>query len=340
MKKRPLTYKKAGVDIEKAEKLIKEIKKIAKTTSNFKMPLAYGGFGAAFDFYKLKIKEPVLVSSSDGVGTKLKVAFLANKHDTIGIDLVAMNVNDILTSGARPLFFLDYIATSKINNRILTSVVKGISRGCQEAGCSLIGGETAELPDFYKKGEYDLAGFCVGVIEKKKILKPSDIKEKDLVIGLASSGLHSNGFSLVRKVFSLREQRNMARELLKPTKIYVKPVLSLLNKVNTKTKKAIKAMAHVTGGAFYEKVSKTLTKDKDIVIYKHSWPIPKIFNLIKEKGHLDVKEIFRVFNMGVGFVLIIDREKSDFIIRHFKNYKIKSWVIGEVTKGKGQVIIT
>lgn len=339
MKRKPLTYKEAGVNIAGAEKFVKKIKKFTRTTKTSEFKSEIGGFGAVFDFFKLKIKEPVLISSTDGVGTKLKIAFLVNKHHTVGVDLVAMNVNDILTTGAMPLFFLDYISTSKINIRVLTDIVRGISRGCREAGCSLIGGELAEMPGFYKPGEYDLAGFCTGVVEKKKILTKEDIKEGDVVIGLASNGLHSNGFSLVRKVFTAGEQKSLARELLRPTRIYVKPVISLLRKVNSKSQKAIKAMAHVTGGAFYQKVSKVLPKGKNINIYKSTWPVPGIFKLIEKKGHIKEKEMFSTFNMGIGFVLIAADKDASKIIRYLTALGVKSWVMGEVVKGKQRVII-
>jgi phosphoribosylformylglycinamidine cyclo-ligase len=346
MKSKSLTYKQAGVDIAKAERFVRQItrlaakrEKFAKTTKSPQDEAEANGFGSNFDFFKLNFKRPVLVSSTDGVGTKLKIAFLVNKHDTIGVDLVAMNVNDILTTGARPLFFLDYLATSKINNKILNEVIKGIIRGCQMANCSLIGGELAELPGFYKKGEYDLAGFCVGVVEKDKMLNPKYVKEGDVIVGIVSSGLHSNGFSLVRKVFTKSEQRKMAPELLKPTRIYIKPIISLLNKVNSKSRRAIKAMAHVTGGAFYQKIPKVLPKGKAIHIYKNTWSIPKIFKLIQEKGQIEEKEMFGTFNMGIGFVLVVDRKKTKKIMEHLIRFNLKSWVIGEVIKGDRKITI-
>ena len=340
MRTKPLTYKQAGVDIAGAEKFVKKIKKFTRATITPKSKSEIGGFGAIFDFSGLKVKEPLLISSTDGVGTKLKIAFLTNRHDTVGIDLVAMNVNDILTTGATPLFFLDYISTSKIKVKVLTDIIKGISRGCRDAGCSLIGGELAEMPGFYKRGEYDLAGFCTGVVEKKKMLAGENVSQGDVVIGLASSGLHSNGFSLVREVFSPKEQRNLAGELLKPTSIYVKPVISLLKKVNSRSQKAIKAMAHVTGGAFYQKVSKILPQGRAINIYKDTWPVPGIFRLIEKKGHIKEKEMFGTFNMGIGFVLIAAAKDASKIIRYLAIQKVKSWVIGEVVKGKREIRIS
>lgn len=339
MKGKGLTYKKSGVDIIAAENLVKDIKKIAKATKILGADGEFGSFGAAFDFSKIKIKKPILISSTDGVGTKLKIAFLAGRHDTVGIDLVAMNVNDVLTCGARPLFFLDYIATGKIEKQVLRDVVKGIARGCVLSGCSLIGGETAEMPAFYKEGEYDLAGFCVGVVEKDKILSPQDVRQNDVIIGIASSGLHSNGFSLVRKVLSHDEQKKMAHLLLEPTRIYAKSVIGLLEKANTASHRTIKAMAHVTGGAFYQKVVKLLPEGLAICINKNSWCVPGIFKLIQKRGNVDGNEMFGTFNMGIGFVLATGRKKADEIIRYLAKFKLKSWVIGEVVKGNREVVV-
>ncbi|MFH1856182.1 MAG: phosphoribosylformylglycinamidine cyclo-ligase [Candidatus Omnitrophota bacterium] len=333
MKIKNLTYKKAGVDIVEAEKLVGKIKKITGA-AKVSVKSDIGKFAGAFDFFKLKIKKPVLVSSTDGVGTKLKIAFLAGKHDTVGIDMVAMNVNDILTVGAKPLFFLDYIATGKIESAVLSDVIKGIVKGCELADCALIGGETAEMPGFYKIGEYDLAGFCVGAAEKDKMLSADDTEAGDVLIGIASSGLHSNGFSLVRKVFTTAEQKKMASELLVPTRIYVKPVLGLLEKFNRRSK-VIKAAAHVTGGAFYQKVLKIVSEGKAVNIYKNTWVVPEIFRLIQSKANIAEKEMFTTFNMGIGFVLAVKRTKANEIIKHLARLKLKSWVIGEVVKGVG-----
>jgi len=314
-----VTYKTSGVDIKKADLFVKSIKKLTRTTQTEK-------FGSLFSFDKKGYRKPVLVSSADGVGTKLMIANQANKHDTVGIDLVAMNVNDILCVGAKPLFFLDYIACGKLRPMVLHKVVKGIVAGCRQAGCALIGGETAEMPGIYKKNDYDLAGFAVGVVEKSRIIDGSKIKAGDRLIGLASSGLHSNGFSLVRKVLSSAEQKKMAQELLKPTRIYVKPVLSLLKKVR------VKGIAHVTGGAFLEKVPKVVPKGLRLHIYKGTWPIPGIFKLIQKKGNIDDREMFKTFNMGIGMVLYVNPKDVSTVKAILTRCKVKSWVIGEVVK--------
>lgn len=321
-----MTYKKAGVDIDSGNSFVKAIKPFTK---------GIGGFGALYKLEGRKYREPYLVSSTDGVGTKLKVAFLCGKHDTVGIDLVGMSVNDVICSGAEPLFFLDYIATGRIKKEVLTEVVKGIAAGCREAGCSLIGGETAEMPGFYKEGEYDIAGFCVGAVDKKNIIDGSRIKAGDLIIGLESNGLHSNGFSLVRKVFSERELKGMAKEVLKPTRIYVKPVLSLLSA----KRKAIKGIAHITGGAFYDKIGRILPDNIDAFIYKGAWPIPEIFRLIQNKGNITDKEMYRAFNMGIGMALIVERGLAKDIIAWLSRMKMKSPVIGEIVRGNKEVEI-
>jgi len=321
-----ITYKKAGVNIAEADKFVNAIKPFTR---------GIGGFGGLYPLAAHKYKEPYLVSSTDGVGTKLKIAFLSGKHDTVGIDLVGMNVNDILCSGARPLFFLDYIATGKVRKKVLVDVVKGIADGCRQAGCSLVGGETAEMPGFYKADEYDLAGFCVGIVDKKKMIDGSGIKPGDKILGLESNGLHSNGFSLVRNVFSRTELKKRSGELLRPTRIYVKPVLSLLD---TERRGTIKGVAHITGGAFYDKISRILRK-VDARIYRGSWAIPPIFRLIQKKGNVADKEMFHTFNMGVGMVLIVKENRARSIISKLAGFKVRSWVIGEAVKGRGKVEI-
>ncbi|MEW6171215.1 MAG: phosphoribosylformylglycinamidine cyclo-ligase [Candidatus Omnitrophota bacterium] len=325
-----MTYKKAGVNIKEADKFVQAIKPLTR---------GIGGFGGMFKFDTKNYREPYLVSSTDGVGTKLKIAFLANKHDSVGIDLVGMNVNDILCSGAKPLFFLDYIATSKLEKKVLIDVIKGISEGCREADCVLVGGETAEMPNFYKKGEYDLAGFCVGVVERAKIIDGSKIKIGDKVIGIASNGLHSNGYSLVRKVFKENELKKMSGELLKPTCIYVKPILSLLRTTNNERRTTIKGIAHITGGAFYDKIARILPKNLNIRINKNSWDIPKIFKLIQNKGNIAEKEIFHVLNMGIGMVLVVKPGFENKIIQELSKFNLRSWVIGEVVRGKKEIEI-
>lgn len=332
MKKKSLTYKQAGVDIKKADALIRDIKQMVKSTDRSEVLKGIGSFGGLFQLGK-KYNNPILVSSSDGVGTKLKIATLVNKHDTVGIDLVAMNVNDILCCGAEPLFFLDYLGCSKLTRGVFKAIVRGVTNGCKQAGCALIGGETAEMPGMYRRGEYDLAGFCVGAVERNKIIDSSKIKPGDVVVGLASNGLHSNGFSLVRKVFSKREIIRYKKELLKPTRIYVKPVLSLLGN------SVIKGIAHVTGGAFYNKIRRVVPKNLSIEIYKGSWAIPQIFKLIQNKGNIKDKEMFTTFNMGIGLVLVTDKNTAKKAISKLSKLGVESWVIGKVIKGKREVTI-
>ncbi len=327
------TYKSSGVDIDKAEAFVRSIKGLIATTKNKAVLNRHKAFGSLFALDSKKYKNPVLVSSTDGVGTKLLIAKLVNKHDTVGIDLVAMNVNDILCAGARPLFFLDYIACGKVDLKILNNVVKGIAQGCRQAGCSLIGGETAEMPGMYKPDEYDLAGFAVGVVEKDKIIDGSSIQVGDRVIGLASNGLHSNGFSLVRKVYSLNEQKKLAKELLKPTRIYVQEVLAVIERFN------VKGIAHITGGAFYKKLTKILPQGKCFVIDRNSWPIPNIFQKIQKKGKIDDSEMFRTFNMGIGMALVVN--KADVLaVRSLLTHKdIRSFEIGRVVQHSKQKVI-
>ncbi|MDP3786516.1 MAG: phosphoribosylformylglycinamidine cyclo-ligase [Candidatus Omnitrophota bacterium] len=328
-----MTYKKAGVDIHKANVFVGTIKRYTKLTVRPGASGRIGGFGGTFDLKAAGYKDPVLVSSTDGVGTKLKIAFIVNKHDTVGIDMVAMNVNDVLTTGAEPLFFLDYIATGKIEKKVLVDVVKGIAEGCRQAGCALVGGETAEMPAFYKKGEYDLAGFCVGAVERGQIIDSTDMKIGDIVVGLESSGLHANGYSLVRKIFSRAELKALAKELLKPTRIYVKPILELKKKIR------IKGIAHITGGAFLEKIPRIVPKDKKLVIVKGSWTIPEIFMRIQAKGKIAETEMFRTFNMGLGMVIVIRPEDFRVAKKVFDGYRIKSWVVGSIEKGRRGVKI-
>lgn len=338
MQKETITYKKAGVDIKRADHFIRQIKGLIKSTKRQGCLGEIGSFGSFFKLSK-KYRNPVLVSSCDGVGTKLKIAILAGIHDTVGIDLVAMNVDDCVCYGAEPLFFLDYIATGKLDEKRLAELVKGIVRGCRSAGCALIGGETAEMPDFYRKGEYDLSGFCVAVVEKDNIIDGSRIKLHDKVIGLASSGLHSNGFSLVRKIYSQKELKRRAREFLIPTRIYTKLILSLLKNTKYRIRNSIKGIAHITGGAFTGKVPRIIPEGLAAQIYKNSWPIPEIFYEIKQRAGLKPREMFSTFNMGIGMVLIVSPEDSRMIIRFFEQkFKLQSWLIGEIVKGKREVI--
>ncbi|MDR1952794.1 MAG: phosphoribosylformylglycinamidine cyclo-ligase [Elusimicrobiota bacterium] len=315
-----MTYKKSGVNIDAGNELVKKIKK------NFPH---IGGFGGLFPLYKTQYN---LVGSTDGVGTKLKLAFLLNKHDTIGIDLVAMNVNDLICVGAKPLFFLDYFACSKLNVAKAQEIIKGISKGCALANSPLIGGETAEMPGFYKNGEYDLAGFSVGIVEKGKEISGKNINAGDVLIGINSSGPHSNGYSLIRKVFSQKEIKKYWKELLEPTRIYVNEILSAIKKFNQK-KENITGIAHITGGGFYDKIGRIIPKNLCAVIDTKSWEVPKIFNLIKEKGNVPQKEIYRTLNMGIGMVLIVRPQ----IARQAQNFIKGSKIIGSIVKGKNTV---
>jgi len=333
------TYKKAGVDIKKASLFKQKIKSVVRSSFGKEVLTDIGGFGSFFRFPKEEYKEPVLVSSSDGVGTKLKIAVLANKHDTIGIDAVAMNVNDILCVGAKPLFFLDYIASGKLEPGVLVDVVRGINQGCLQAGCALIGGETAEMPGMYQKGDYDVAGFCVGAVERRAVIDGTEIKVGDTVIGLESNGIHSNGYSLVRRVLSKNELRCLSAELLKPTRIYVKPVLSLLRGTRYAVRRTIKGISHITGGAFYDKIARILPNNVNVRIDKSSWQVPQIFRLIQNKGNIEDKEMYHTFNMGCGMVLIVAPHCAKEIISKLADFKLKSWVVGEVIKGKQEVEI-
>lgn len=332
---RKITYKDSGVDIKSASIFKSKIKTLVRKSFRKEVLTDIGGFGSFFKLEKSQYKNPVLVSSSDGVGTKLVIAKLANKHDTVGIDAVAMNVNDILCTGAEPLFFLDYVAFSKVKEDVLVDVVSGINKGCIESGCSLIGGETAQMPGMYKEGEYDIAGFCVGVVEKDKIINGDKIQAGDELIGIASSGLHSNGYSLVRKVLGPAELKRMSAELLKPTRIYVKPVLKILQQSG----QSVHGISHITGGAFYDKISRILPKNIDACIDKNSWSVPEIFRLIQNKGNVEDREMYHTLNMGIGMVLIVEKKASPMIIKKLAELKLKSWIIGQAVKGTGEVKI-
>ncbi|MDR1087093.1 MAG: phosphoribosylformylglycinamidine cyclo-ligase [Endomicrobium sp.] len=318
-----ITYKGAGVNIDAGNDLVKRLKK--------KLP-KIGDFGGLFPINGTKYN---LVSSTDGVGTKLKLAFLVNKHDTVGIDLVAMNVNDLICVGAKPLFFLDYFACGKLNVGQAQQVIKGIAKGCELSGSSLIGGETAEMPGFYKDGEYDLAGFSVGIIEKGKEITGKKINPGDVIIGLPSSGPHSNGYSLIRKVFSDEELKKYSKQLLAPTKIYVKEVLAALAKFNSKSQNIV-GIAHITGGSFYDKIARILPENIRVVIEKKSWKVSEIFKLVQERGSVPEKDIYRTLNMGIGMILIVRPDVALQVKKFFKGAK----AIGYVKKGdKGVEII-
>ena len=328
-----ITYKKSGVDIKSASIFKSRIKPLVRSSFRKEVLADIGGFGSFFKLDKNKYRDPVLVSSSDGVGTKLVIAKLANKHNTVGIDAVAMNVNDILCTGAESLFFLDYIAFTKVKEDVLVDVVKGINDGCRQAGCSLIGVETAQMPGMYKEGEYDIAGFCVGVVEKEKIINGDKIKVGDKLIGIASSGLHSNGYSLVRKVLSTVELKRMSKELLKPTRIYVKPILEILSEFS----QSVHGISHITGGAFYDKISRILPKNIDARIDKDSWRVPEIFRLIQSKGNIEDQEMYHTLNMGIGLVLVVEAQAALAIIKKLTGLKLQSWVIGQAVKGSKKV---
>lgn len=328
-----VTYKSAGVDIDKANRLVKDYKRFAAFTKTKGVISDVGSFGALFRPDFRKFKDPILVSSTDGVGTKLKIAFLSDKHDTVGIDLVAMSANDILCSGAEGLFFLDYISTGKISTRILKDVVKGIASGCREAGYALVGGETAEMPGLYNEGEYDLAGFGVGIVDRADVIDGNKTRPGDIVLGLESSGLHSNGYSFVRKVFNEKELKAYSGELLMPTRLYAKPVLALKKKIK------IKGIANITGGAFYDKIPRIIPHGMSIEIYKNSWQVPRIFKLIQKKGNVAEKEMYRALNMGIGMVLVLAKQDVDKAVNILSGRGLKSYIIGKVLKGNREVAI-
>jgi len=328
-----VTYKAAGVDIDKANALVKDYKRFAKSTAIKGVISDIGSFGGLFRPDIKRFKDPILVSSTDGVGTKLKLAFLANKHDTVGIDLVAMSANDILCSGAEGLFFLDYISTGSIKSRVLRDIVGGIARACVEAGYALIGGETAEMPGMYKDGEYDLAGFGVGIVDRSKIIDGRSISLGDAIVGLESSGPHSNGYSLIRKILTEKELKRHSKELLAPTRLYAKGVLALKKRIN------IKGIANITGGAFYDKVPRIIPKGLAIEIDKYSWPVKPIFSLIQKRGNVDDREIYRTLNMGIGMVLAVSRRDAKRAVRILSDNGLKSYIIGQVVRGNREVTI-
>ncbi|MFQ5952024.1 MAG: phosphoribosylformylglycinamidine cyclo-ligase [Candidatus Omnitrophota bacterium] len=332
--KKTTTYKQSGVDIEKANRLVRDVKKLIGTTRTKGSIGSIGGFGGVFDLISSGAKGSLLVASTDGVGTKLKIAQSTGKHNTVGVDLVAMCVNDILCSGARPLFFLDYFATGKLDGKVWKEVIKGMVKGCKEAECALLGGETAEMPGMYAKGEYDLAGFSVGAVDRKRAIDGSKIKKGDVILGLASSGLHSNGYSLVRKIFSAGEIKKNRELFLRPTRIYARPVLGVAKKV------PVKGIANITGGGFYDNISRILPGNVKAVIRRGSWKSPRIFKLITDKADIKKEELYRTFNMGVGMALVLskkDASKAQALLS--KKFKLRSWIIGDVVKGRRGVEI-
>ena len=327
-----MDYKDSGVDIHAGYKAVELMKSHIARTVTKGVCSDVGGFGGLFELELTGIKKPVLVSGTDGVGTKLKLAFSLDKHDTIGIDCVAMCVNDIICSGAKPLFFLDYIACGKNVPEKIEQIVKGVCDGCVQAGAALIGGETAEMPGFYPIDEYDLAGYCTGVVDKDAIIDNSKIECGDIIIGLASSGVHSNGFSLVRKVFDIDKDKTLARELLVPTKIYVKPVLALLKEVN------IKGISHITGGGFYENIPRMLPDGICAEIEKSSIKILPIFEKLAKDGNIDEYNMFNTFNMGIGMAIVVDKNDVDKALSILRAYGEDAYIIG-TTASKSQKII-
>ena len=327
-----LTYKDAGVDTKEGERAVKLMKDHVKATFDENVLADLGGFGGLYKAPVEGMKEPVLVSGTDGVGTKLKIAFDLDKHDTVGIDLVAMCVNDVLCQGAKPLFFLDYIATGKVTAEKISDIVSGVAEGCRQAGCALIGGETAEMPGFYGEDEYDMAGFAVGIADKEDIITGADIKEGDVIIGLPSTGIHSNGYSLVRKVFEDSMDDELAGVLLTPTKIYAKECAAVKGlKVN--------GIVHITGGGFYENVPRVLPEGTAASIDMGTWPILPIFMRLQLMGGIESKEMFSTFNMGVGMMMFVDAADADEAVRRIEETGEKAYVIGRVTSSDGRDVI-
>ncbi len=332
MSNKPLTYKDAGVDIDAGNALVERIKPLVRQTRRPEVLAGIGGFGGLFALPPGKYEEPVLVSGTDGVGTKLVLARQIGKHDTIGIDLVAMCVNDILVQGAEPLFFLDYFACGVLDNDVVADVVKGIADGCLQAGAALIGGETAEMPDMYPPDEYDLAGFTVGAVERRKMIDGSDIANGDVIIGLASSGPHSNGFSLIRKVLDRQPDARIGTTLavellLEPTKIYVKPILALLEKVE------VKGLAHITGGGITENVPRVLPEGLDAMIETSTWEQGPVFDFLQEQGQIATDEMRRTFNCGVGMVIVVNERVADEAIELLNRHGENAWRIGHIVPG-------
>ncbi|WP_041235704.1 phosphoribosylformylglycinamidine cyclo-ligase [Dactylococcopsis salina] len=338
-----MDYQQAGVNIEAGRSFVEQIGSFVQKTHRKEVLGGLGGFGGYFQL-PTGYTEPILISATDGVGTKLKIAHSLNHHNTVGVDLVAMCVNDILTCGAEPLFFLDYIATGKLQPQQLTAVVEGISVGCVASGCALLGGETAEMPGFYQGGEYDLAGFCVGIVEKRKLLDGSRVKVGDRAIGLASAGLHSNGFSLVRQIiaeqginwldrFPELGEESLGEIALTPTQIYVKPVLEAI-----RVGYDIHAMAHITGGGLPENLPRCLGSDQSVQINGENWSMPPIFSWLAQKGNLTSETLYNTFNMGIGYVLIVPPTLRDDLVGFFNEQGITAYDIGEVVPGTGEVI--
>ncbi len=337
------SYKAAGVDVTAGYKAVDLMKKHVARTNTAGVVSGLGGFGGLFQPDLTGMKEPVLVSGTDGVGTKLKIAFLLNKHDTVGIDCVAMCVNDVVCCGAQPLFFLDYVAVGKNVPERVAEIVSGVAEGCVQSGCALIGGETAEMPGFYPKDEYDLAGFSVGIVDKARVLDGSSMKPGDALIGLASSGVHSNGFSLVRKIFNISENNihtyidelgaTLGETLLTPTKIYVKPVLEMIRKYN------VKAISHITGGGFFENIPRMLQENCNAKIELNSFPKLPIFNLLQSTGKIPQREMYNTFNMGIGMCMAVAKEDANQIAEDLTAMGMPAYVIGEIVEGEKGVTL-
>ncbi|XPV76850.1 MAG: phosphoribosylformylglycinamidine cyclo-ligase [Desulfovibrio sp.] len=338
MSDRADAYKAAGVDIDEANQFIGRIKDMVASTFSKGVVTGIGGFGGLFRPDISGMERPVLVAGADGVGTKLKLAFDFERHDTIGIDLVAMSVNDVLVQGAAPLFFLDYFATGKLDSGVAEQVIAGVVEGCKQSKCALLGGETAEMPGFYNDGEYDLSGFCVGMVDTEKIVDGSTIREGDKIIGIASSGLHSNGYSLVRKIFSesgLKKDdilpggnETMQDALLAPTQLYVQPVMNLMRDLD------LKGMVHVTGGGFYDNIPRILPNGLAAQIKFGSWDVKPLFHWLREQGNLEWPEMLQIFNTGIGYIIIANEATAEDITNRLKGMDLESWVIGEITQHK------
>lgn len=340
----PLTYLDAGVDVEAGNQLIKNIKQRVERTFTPGVLGSLGGFSGLYSLAGHNMKEPVLVSSTDGVGTKIRFAVLLNEHRQIGQDCVAMSVNDVVAQGARPLFFLDYIAVGKLDHDHIKSIIHGISEACEASGCALIGGETSEMSSFYGDGNYDLAGFAVGIVDRERCVTGESIEAGDIVLGLPSSGLHSNGYSLVRRIVLEHKQlplntyiealgRTIGEEVLEPTKLYVKPILPLLEE------NLVKGMAHITGGSFYDNIPRILPKGLGVMINSDAWPVLPIFRLLQEWGHVETKEMYHTFNMGIGMVLVVKPELVERVVEVLETEHEKVYSIGIVTEGDGEVTI-
>jgi phosphoribosylformylglycinamidine cyclo-ligase len=344
--KQSLSYKDAGVDIDAGNALVENIKGAVKRTTRPEVMGGLGGFGSVCQL-PTGYKEPVLVAGTDGVGTKLRLAIDLGKHDTVGIDLVAMCVNDLIVQGAEPLFFLDYYATAKLDVDVASSVVEGIAEGCVRSGCALVGGETAEMPGMYQKGDYDIAGFCVGVAEKSRLIDGTKVQAGDQIIALASSGPHSNGYSLIRKVLEVNNTdtnellngKSIGDHLIEPTNIYVKPLLALLKEVEAH------ALCHITGGGFWENIPRVLPENAQAIVDGNSWQWPEIFNWLQEKGNITTHEMYRTFNCGVGMIVVVPADKVELSLELLKDQGESAWHIGSIANMKGddneeQVVIT